>query len=145
MSWKWGKSCGSLFPVVFEAAGFDRAAQGDNGVSALEGPFHAGLFESLADDGFASGLDNPRAHKEALGTKLPVAHPVFVFLEVGDLLLGLLVCLGGLEEAFAGLMNDFFDFALVQVGPPAYAVLGGLFSSELNRAFERSETCWRAW
>lgn len=73
--------CTSLPELLLAAAEF-AAAQGDNGVGALNRPTHAGLLEPGADDGLAAGHHHPPADGQALAPKARVAHPVRVGLEV---------------------------------------------------------------
>ena len=58
------------------------AAQGNNGVCAVDSPEHAGLFESGADDGFASGFDDAGAYEEVLAAELGIPHALGIALEV---------------------------------------------------------------
>ena len=65
-----GWSGGSCLVVTVVADGFPLAAglgaaQGDDGVGAVDGPVHAGLLEALADDGLAAGLDDAGADEQA--------------------------------------------------------------------------------
>ena len=58
------------FPL---AAGLP-AAQGDDGVCAVGGLVHSCLFEALADDALAAGLDDAGAGEQAAGAEPAVAH-----------------------------------------------------------------------
>ena len=51
------------------------AAESQDGVGAADGPEHAGLFEALADHGFASSFDYAKSDKQMLVAKLGIAHP----------------------------------------------------------------------
>jgi hypothetical protein len=54
----------ALLPKAIEDTVHDGAANRQNVVCAAEGPEHSGLFEALADDGFASGLNDTRANEQ---------------------------------------------------------------------------------
>ena len=62
------------------------AAEGGDGVGAADGPVHAGLLESLADDGFAAGLHDAGADEQAALAEPVVAHAGGVVLEVAEFL-----------------------------------------------------------
>ncbi len=47
---KSGFSSGSLFPILIEAIGLNKASQRGNGVCASDGPFHTGVLHTLAND-----------------------------------------------------------------------------------------------
>src|ERR1017187_7429578 len=61
-------------PEVLKASTELRAAQGDDGVCALDGPVHASPFEPGADHHFASRLEDAGGGAQTLGVKLRVAH-----------------------------------------------------------------------
>ena len=44
------------------------------GVSAVDRPEHAGLFEARTDDGFATGFDDAGTNKQVLLAELGIAH-----------------------------------------------------------------------
>jgi len=69
--------------LVFGAAGL-LAAEGGDGVGAVDGPVHAGLLEPLADDGFAAGFHDAGADKQAALAEPVVAHAGRVVLEVAE-------------------------------------------------------------
>src|SRR5260221_411479 len=52
-TWKWRSGRLTVLPVVCEAAIEMRAAKGEDGVGAFDGPEHAGLFEAMTDDSLA--------------------------------------------------------------------------------------------
>jgi len=60
---KVGFSCGSCLPVVIEACRFEDTSEADDGVGAAERPFHAGLFETLADDTATGCLNDSRTYE----------------------------------------------------------------------------------
>ena len=64
----------ACFPIVLEAVVEVPAAQGDDGVGAVDGSEHAGLFEAGADYGFAAGFNPTRADEQMLAAELWVAH-----------------------------------------------------------------------
>ena len=61
--------CGgvSSFPEGFEAAAEDAAAQGEDGIGAVDGPVHAGALEARPDGMFAAGLDDAGGDAQAPG------------------------------------------------------------------------------
>src|ERR1039457_6425187 len=75
----WGiASCGSpvgaALPEVLKASAEFRAAQGDDGVCAIDGPMHARPFEPSPDHHFASSLEDAGGGTQTLGVELRVAH-----------------------------------------------------------------------
>src|SRR5271166_1211668 len=71
---KWRSSGAACLPVVLKAVVKLTTSEGDDSVSASNGPEHAGLFEASTDYGFAPGFDNAGADKEMLAAELWVAH-----------------------------------------------------------------------
>lgn len=65
---------GAALPEVLIASTEFAAAQGDDGVCAIDGPVHASPFEASSDRYFAASLDNAGGCAQALGAKLWVAH-----------------------------------------------------------------------
>jgi len=59
------------------------AAESKDGVGSANGPEHAGLFEAVADDGFAAGFDDAGADKQMLPAKFGIAHAPGVVRKVG--------------------------------------------------------------
>ena len=82
---------GAVSPEVFDAVGLYTAAQTDDGVGPLFGPEHTGLFEPLADDMAAPGLDHARANEQSLVGAVVIAHAVLVLFKVGDFVPNILV------------------------------------------------------
>ena len=56
----------AALPIVLEATIEVRTAQREDSVGPFHGPEHSRLFEAMADNGFAAGLNNPGADKEML-------------------------------------------------------------------------------
>ena len=69
-------------PEVLKASTELRAAQGDDGVCALDGPVHASPFEPGADHHFASRLEDAGGGAQTLSVKLWVAHASAIVKEV---------------------------------------------------------------
>ena len=67
--------CGgvSSFPEGFEAAAEDAAAQGEDGVGAVDGPVHAGALEARPDGMFAASLDDAGGDAQAPGPERGIA------------------------------------------------------------------------
>ena len=55
-----------LLPVIFEPPIDAAAAQGDDGVSAANGPEHAGSFQARSDDRLIARFDHAGAKEESL-------------------------------------------------------------------------------
>jgi len=72
--------------LVPSAAGF-LAAQRDYAGGSVGVPAHPGLFEALADDGFAAGFDGAGSDEVAELAEVRVTHPVGVGLEVAERLI----------------------------------------------------------
>ena len=81
-TWKWRSSGAACLPVVLKAVVELTTSEGDDSVSASDGPEHAGLFEARTDYGFAPGFDNAGADKEMLAAELWVAHAGCILLKV---------------------------------------------------------------
>ena len=62
--WKSGGVAG--LPVIFETAIEVGAPEAEDGVGAIDGPEQAELFEAMADDGLAAGLNDTGAYKQML-------------------------------------------------------------------------------
>src|SRR6266571_6923810 len=63
----------SLPEFLIASAEF-RAAQGDDGIGALDGPVNARPFEPGPDHHFASGLEDTGGRTQSLSVKFRVAH-----------------------------------------------------------------------
>src|SRR5271157_5124811 len=98
----------SLFPELIPAvAGMD-AAQGQYVFGTGLGPEHARLFAAGADHGFAAGLDDTGADKQALAPKGPVLHSFDIMDEVAQCLVNRLsLRLAG--ALLTGFFNEIFD------------------------------------
>lgn len=98
-----------------------------------DGPEHAGLFEALADHGFASSFDYARSDKQMLVAKLGIAHPHGVFLEVGGLDSDGFDHGGSIRLQGAEIGDQLFDLATVQFGLMRQdpAALGGWVASRV--------------
>src|SRR5258708_11668993 len=90
------------------------AAEGDDRVGSGDGPVHAGLLESLSDDGFAAGLDEAGADEQAAGAEPAVAHAGRVGEEVAEFS-AYLVFLDSFERVAADGCLDAVDVAVVEV------------------------------
>jgi hypothetical protein len=111
------------------------AAQGDDGVGAVDGPVHAGLLEALADDGLAAGFDDAVAGEEAALAEPVVAHAGGTVLELAGGSVDL-VFLHAFEGVLAGCPDDAVDVAAVEVlMAPCPVWPGG--TPRLNRAGRR--------
>jgi len=75
------------------------------------------LLESLADDGFAAGLDDPGADEEAALAEPVIAHAGGVVLEVAQGGVQLVLLDSG-ERELAGGRHDAVDVAVVEVLQP---------------------------
>jgi len=71
-------------PYLGEVWAHRHAAQGQEIVSASMTPKHPRLFESPPNNGFAARFDHPTADKVAQLTKVSVAGPGSVGLEISD-------------------------------------------------------------
>ncbi len=60
---KSGFSSGSLFPILLEAIGLNKASQRRNGICATDGPFHTGVLHTLANDRPARRFNDSRANE----------------------------------------------------------------------------------
>src|ERR1035437_5654647 len=69
-----GSPVGAALPEVLKASAEFRAAQGDDGVCAIDGPMHARPFEPSPDHHFASSLEDAGGGTQTLGVELRVAH-----------------------------------------------------------------------
>ncbi len=82
----WEESCDFvLLPEVVESIFKDEASKAENIFCAWDGPEHAGLLCTLADDGLAAGLNNARANEVAVTSIGAIKHAKGVGLEVADL------------------------------------------------------------
>src|SRR6266571_4211987 len=77
-----GSPVGAALPEVLIASAEFRAAQGDDGVCALDGPVHASPFEPGPDHHFASSLQHAGGGTQALGMKRRVAHASAIMEDV---------------------------------------------------------------
>src|SRR5665811_2528842 len=111
---KWRSSGAACLPVVLKAVVKLTTSEGDDSVSASDGPEHAGLFEASTDYGFAPGFDNAGADKEMLAAELWVAHAGCILGKVVRLDTELLddFRVGGGDGAQGE--NQLFDFSLVK-------------------------------
>src|SRR5258706_515158 len=104
----------AALPVVFEAAIKMGAAEGEDGVGAADGPEHTGLFEAMADDGFAAGLDDAGADEQMLLAELGIVHPSGVGGEVVGVVAKFLgqLSISGLDLAKGS--DEFSDLAFIE-------------------------------
>ena len=113
------------------------AAQGDDGIGAAHGPFHAGLFEAVSDDGVASGLDDAGAYEQALLTIFVVAHPFHVVLKVAGLFFDVFGGFTVERYGRAGIVYDLFSAA--PVGISAISMMAAVAVAVLiQRSFPES-------
>jgi len=98
----------ALLPELVAApAGMD-GAQSQDVFGTGGAPEHARLFAAGADHGLAAGFDDPGTDEQALPTKGPVLHSLYVVNEIAQLLVYLLSL--RLTGAFlAGFLNEVFD------------------------------------
>ena len=98
----------ALLPeLVAASAGMD-AAQSQDVFGPGLAPEHARLFAARADHGFAASLNDPGTDEQALPTKGPVLHSLYIVNEVAQFLVNLLSL--RLAGAFlAGFLNEVFD------------------------------------
>ena len=73
-----------VVPEGFEAAAEDAAAQGEDGVGAVDGPVHAGALEARPDGMFAASLDDAGGDAQAPGPERGIAHALTVADEIVD-------------------------------------------------------------
>ena len=76
---EWRSGSAAVLPAALSAVGraaacFEvpvevTAAEDDDGVGTADGPAHTGLFETLADNGFATGVDDAGADKQVPGAE----------------------------------------------------------------------------
>ena len=92
--------CGgvSSFPEAFEAAAEDAAAQGEDGIGAVDGPVHAGALEARPDGMFAASLDDAGGDAQAPGPERGIAHALTVPDEIVDAFAGLVAGWGVVGE-----------------------------------------------
>ena len=62
-----GGACFAADPEVVEAVAEDAAAQGGDGVDAVDGPMHVGAFAAGSEDVLAAGLDDAGADAQTHG------------------------------------------------------------------------------
>src|ERR1035437_6651641 len=77
-----GSPVGAALPEVLKASAEFGAAQGDDGVCAVDGPVHAGAFEAGPDPHLASSLEDAGGGAQTLGVKLWVAHASAIVKDV---------------------------------------------------------------
>lgn len=97
-----------------------KASKGEDGVSALDRPEHARVFEALCDEGFAGGFDDARADEQALVSEVCVTHGVGVVKKVVQFGKDLLAALRISWGAFANSCHQGFDSALVEQFEPEF-------------------------
>ena len=88
-----GGACFAPDPEVVEAVAEDAAAQGGDGVDAVDGPMHAGAFASGSEDVLGAGLDDAGADAQTHGAELRILHAVAVAADVPDASAGLVAAL----------------------------------------------------
>ena len=77
-----GKDFKAVIPKFIKLAAGMNASKGQDILSALAAPKHAGLFTSGANDGFATGLNDPGANKEVLSAEGAILHAADVVEEI---------------------------------------------------------------
>ena len=126
--------CGgvSSFPEGFEAAAEDAAAQGEDGVGAVDGPVHAGALEARPDGMFAASLDDAGGDAQAPGPERGIAHALTVADEIVDAFAGLVAGWGvvgeggddGADAAGIEFVTSLFRPLRGEVGPGCVDGLG---------------------
>src|ERR1017187_6869231 len=111
-----------MFPKIVEPAAEQSTTNDEKLARSFATPQHAGLFEPLADDGFAAGLHHARTDEIAGLTESLIHHPGPVALQVSDLLFGQLAGLGSGGQVLCGLGHDLGDFILQESLAPAAKV-----------------------
>ena len=93
--------CGgvSSFPEGFEAAAEDAAAQGEDGIGAVDRPVHTGALEARPDGMFAASLDDAGGDAQAPGPERGIAHALTVADEIVDAFAGLVAGWGVVGES----------------------------------------------
>ena len=118
-------SCGGIssFPEAFEAAAEDAAAQGEDGIGAVDGPVHAGALEARPDGMFAASLDDAGGDAQAPGPERGIAHALAVADEIVDAFAGLVAGWGVVGEGG----DDGADAAGIEFVPSLFRPLRGEF------------------
>jgi hypothetical protein len=75
------------FPSLLPAIGLDETAQGQNSLATRSGPGHAGLFQTLGDQGFTGSFDDATGNGELLTYIGRIMHTVLLVAEIGQLCL----------------------------------------------------------
>src|SRR5674476_1110363 len=105
-----GSPVGAALPEVLKASAEFGAAQGDDGVCAVDGPVHAGAFEAGPDHHLASSLEDAGGGAQTLGVKLWVAHASAIVKDVH--------CafgrFGGGSSMGLESVDDSVEFAIIQ-------------------------------
>jgi hypothetical protein len=86
----------------------------EDGVSALDSPEHAGLFEARADHGSATSLDNTGANEQTLFAELGIVYTCRVGGEIVGFITEFLGEIGVSGLNLAKRSNELGDFAFVQ-------------------------------
>src|SRR3990172_7043190 len=81
----YAKVSAQQFPGWLPAVALDQTAQGQDGLSARQGPGHTRLLQALSDQGFAGGFDHPTGNGQALAKIFGIAHAMSLVTEVGQL------------------------------------------------------------
>ena len=105
-----GSPVRAALPEVLIASAEFGAAQGDDGVCAIDGPVHASPFEPGADHYFAPSLEDAGGGAQTLGVKLRVAHASAIV----DNVQRAFGRFGGASRMGAERMDDGMQFAIVQ-------------------------------
>ncbi len=107
--------CGALLPVVVEAIGELRAAQGDDCIGAVHGPEHTRAFQAGTDHAAASGFNHTGADEQILTAELVIPHALGMAFKVGGLALDRRVQLGRVAMDAAQGLDQMLDAPLVEL------------------------------
>jgi len=90
------------------------AAKREDGVGAFHGPEHAGLFQAMADDGFAASFNDAGANEQMLLTERGIVHAGGIGGEVVGFVSDLFgqFNIGGLNLTKGS--HEFGDLAFIQ-------------------------------
>src|ERR1035437_8584861 len=105
-----GSPLGAALPEVLKASAEFRAAQGDDGVCAIDGPMHASPLEAGSDYHFASSREDAGGGTQTLGVKLRVAHTSAIVEDVHRAF----GRLGGGSGMGSKSVHDGVQFAIIQ-------------------------------
>ena len=103
-------SARAALPEVVEAVAEYGAAQGQDGVGAVDGPVHAAALEAAAADVPAAALDDAGGDAQPHGAERGIAHPPAVARDVVGALAGLLEGCGMAAQS----AEDVTDSAAVE-------------------------------